>query len=52
MPVYFGGLSNPNYQERAIYLSEEDNPCVRIHHLEFINLEIRVAGKPSIKGFT
>ena len=41
-------LAQSNYQERAIYLSETDNPCRAISHKEKVNLEIHVSGKPSI----
>ena len=43
-------LAQPNYQERAIFLSEDDNPCYYGRGtLDKINYIINVPGKETIK---
>ena len=39
----------PNYQERAIYLSERDNACI-YGSSDTINVVLNIDGKQTIKG--
>jgi len=43
-------LAQDNFQERKIYLNEDDNPC-HINYHERVNLVIHISDKPTIKAW-
>ena len=45
-------MAQPNYQERAIYLDDNDNPCRMAggRERDYVNLVINVSGKETIKA--
>ena len=47
--LIFSIIAQPNYQERAIYLDENDNPCRGVREEDYVNLVIYVSGKETIR---